>query len=1046
MRAWWTRRGVLAAVGLLAIAMAVGTAGARAASTVDEPQKPDSLCALGQSGVSYGTAGADKLVGTAGADVICGLGGNDQIDGRGGADILDGGAGNDSLAGGEGNDRLYGEDGKDSLDGGTGDDGLFGGIGDDVLNGAFGNDGLVGGDGNDRLLGADGNDSLAGGDGNDSLTAAAGDDVLDGGEGSDSLDAASGTDICRNGETLAGCELGAKALDSMASPLALDPPPVAGPQTITVNGTFPGVSLTIDSAGGIHPWDVDITVARQYMGGRVSQVLAGPAFDISVPATAEPISSGRLTLPYDDRNLGGVPESGLRIWTFDEASQFWVPVPGAQTVDPATNTVTAPLSHLSVYAVLKLRTPDQWREIFGETPLRCAGDSSAGLDVVFLVDMSGSMGWNDPTNQRVAGARAFVEAMRPEDRAAVVGFDSSVYPLLTTLTALDSQANIDTVKAAIDQTGRAIGGTDISVAVDRAITILDANGGGGRLRVAVLLTDGVSPYDTSLTTRAANAAIEIHTVALGTDTDAALLESIAAGTGATFRQLNDPAQLPDLYRQLAGDIIGGGTDTDEDGLTDCVERNGMFVPISITFPFIGTIEGASFLTTDPEKADTDGDGLLDGQEVVAHDLASDPVLASTYDFLLQAGLTTYYTLVSDPTKKDTDGDGYDDGYELAHGMNPLVDDANELGIEGLDLPAFTLFQPSRYSQKPAVERRFQLTADGKAIEQIIYNSNPVRYDDGRNCVETCDAIRDLAEERPNDDGWHICVFGVGDCVSDESQMRDVVEEARVKQGVFDGDGNLDLIFLQEQVALLCAAWYQDAQHCFDEAPKVPFDDRNPDHLLEVLALGTIAIPAPGLANPQTVGRIADALAKTAAAVAAGFTAAQIAEAVRACIQGDALKVIGTQITLLRHPCEQLPMYSPGADVALASLHRVAAILASPRRVLEIYASPAERAARPFPRNWYIGQPGCTAADKAAAAARFQVLVSCDEFPNWAMDAAGPGASLQYMPANINTLEGVRLGQFYLACPSVSREVKAQRFPFLVIPVPVRPATVWTCGN
>jgi hypothetical protein len=61
------------------------------------------------------------------------------------------------------------------------------------------------------------------------------------------------------------------------------------------------------------------------------------------------------------------------------------------------------------------------------------------------------------------------------------------------------------------------------------------------------------------------------------------------------------------------------------------------LPISITFPFVGTVfEGASFLDR-PRKADTDGDGIPDGREVVARDLASNPVLASTYDFLVRLG-------------------------------------------------------------------------------------------------------------------------------------------------------------------------------------------------------------------------------------------------------------------------------------------------------------------------------------------------------------------------------------------------------------------------
>jgi RTX calcium-binding nonapeptide repeat (4 copies) len=104
-----TRVGVLV---LLVLLLAPLTLGGSAAAA-DEPLEPDSLCALGQPGVIYGTAGNDRLNGTSGADQICGLGGTDTIDGRGGNDVLLGGPGGDSLTGSAGNDQLYGEDGND---------------------------------------------------------------------------------------------------------------------------------------------------------------------------------------------------------------------------------------------------------------------------------------------------------------------------------------------------------------------------------------------------------------------------------------------------------------------------------------------------------------------------------------------------------------------------------------------------------------------------------------------------------------------------------------------------------------------------------------------------------------------------------------------------------------------------------------------------------------------------------------------------------------------------------------------------------------------
>ena len=64
------------------------------------------------------------------------------------------------------------------------------------------------------------------------------------------------------------------------------------------------------------------------------------------------------------------------------------------------------------------------------------------------------------------------------------------------------------------------------------------------------------------------------------------------------------------------------------------------------------------MVTDPLKADSDGDGLTDGEEV-----------------------NTYHT---DPLNVDTDGDGISDYDEVKLGLNPLVQDSNGDGILDCD--------------------------------------------------------------------------------------------------------------------------------------------------------------------------------------------------------------------------------------------------------------------------------------------------------------------------------------------------------------------------
>ncbi|MGD2049445.1 MAG: hypothetical protein PVH03_08120, partial [Chloroflexota bacterium] len=72
--------------------------------------------------------------------------------------------------------------------------------------------------------------------------------------------------------------------------------------------------------------------------------------------------------------------------------------------------------------------------------------------------------------------------------------------------------------------------------------------------------------------------------------------------------------------------------------------------------------------TDPDNPDTDGDGLLDGEEVLTW--GTSPLNRDTDGDILLDGdeVRTYRT---DPTNPDTDGDGIPDGVEVANGTDPL---------------------------------------------------------------------------------------------------------------------------------------------------------------------------------------------------------------------------------------------------------------------------------------------------------------------------------------------------------------------------------------
>jgi hypothetical protein len=80
-------------------------------------------------------------------------------------------------------------------------------------------------------------------------------------------------------------------------------------------------------------------------------------------------------------------------------------------------------------------------------------------------------------------------------------------------------------------------------------------------------------------------------------------------------------------------------DTDQDNISDDVEIN--------------------IYHSDPNKADTDGDGLTDNEETQGWPTIIDP-----------AGKIDSRLYLTDITKADTDGDGYNDKQEICNGYDP----------------------------------------------------------------------------------------------------------------------------------------------------------------------------------------------------------------------------------------------------------------------------------------------------------------------------------------------------------------------------------------
>jgi uncharacterized protein YegL len=156
-----------------------------------------------------------------------------------------------------------------------------------------------------------------------------------------------------------------------------------------------------------------------------------------------------------------------------------------------------------------------------------------GLDVVLVMDNSGSMMSNDPTNIRIEAASNMVDELHAYDRISVVKFNEgaeNLQPLTD---------NRFAIKQALNSLVPG-GGTDISAGMGEALKEFDRNDGNNH-KVMIILSDGYSINNTISMDHAQKAKddnITIYTIGLGSkaDIDELLLMDIASKTGGQYFQ------------------------------------------------------------------------------------------------------------------------------------------------------------------------------------------------------------------------------------------------------------------------------------------------------------------------------------------------------------------------------------------------------------------------------------------------------------------------------------------------------------------------------
>lgn len=204
------------------------------------------------------------------------------------------------------------------------------------------------------------------------------------------------------------------------------------------------------------------------------------------------------------------------------------------------------------------------------------------IDIIFVIDCSGSMKANDPTKMGLNMVQAFIDTVQTDNiQIGYVAYNEDIISFLTPASIVEADAR-EKLKEEIGSI-KYFGDTDIGLGVSYACELLSA--AGNQRQMIVLISDGETdlPQSNSRTVEQSNRELEqcvsqcaeenipIHTVAFGQyDGNRALLEEIASKTGAESCSVQSSENLIEVFygifkdnliyeiRQLSSGMYAGG--------------------------------------------------------------------------------------------------------------------------------------------------------------------------------------------------------------------------------------------------------------------------------------------------------------------------------------------------------------------------------------------------------------------------------------------------------------------------------------------------------
>lgn len=395
----------------------------------------------------------------------------------------------------------------------------------------------------------------------------------------------------------------------------------------------------------------------------------------------------KLGLKFDVENLKA--DSEPTIYRFDQKTQLDSPIETKIIGNMAYGDMKKP----GIYSVRDKHKQDEIRKtasvyVQNESQVYdekiSDGTNINKKSVVFALDSSGSMEYNDKDGLRKKLTKKFINRLNPKnDKISVIDFDHIIRrnkPLTNNFS--EALADVDSVD---DK-----GGTNIYEAIREGIKILNSEKEVNRKKYLFVLTDGEDDVPSDQTTpseddykniidEAIKSNITIYTIGFDSINED-LLKKIADKTGGKAYLRNEVEELPEIFDQLNEEIKNRDTDKNKDGISAHYTKEILTEKL-----LLSTLRKSPYYKNQIEKArekiandfgiaKTDIDAINKKIESINDNEYIEGLLNPDYDNdnLLNGNEArpekdsygnAFLYVLSNPENPDSDGDGYPDSLD-----------------------------------------------------------------------------------------------------------------------------------------------------------------------------------------------------------------------------------------------------------------------------------------------------------------------------------------------------------------------------------------------